>query len=43
MLHDPTPPHPQGLPYVINMTLPDRPEDYIHRWVGRSAEGSTCW
>lgn len=24
----------QGLPYVINMTLPDRSEDYIHR-VGR--------
>lgn len=23
-----------GLPYVINMTLPDRSEDYIHR-VGR--------
>lgn len=23
-----------GLPYVINMTLPDKPEDYIHR-VGR--------
>lgn len=22
---------PQGLPYVINMTLPDRSEDYIHR------------
>ncbi len=21
----------QGLPYVINMTLPDRSEDYIHR------------
>lgn len=20
-----------GLPYVINMTLPDKPEDYIHR------------
>ena len=20
-----------GLPYVINMTLPDRPEDYVHR------------
>lgn len=23
-----------GLPYVVNMTLPDRSEDYIHR-VGR--------
>jgi ATP-dependent RNA helicase DDX1 len=23
-----------GLPYVINLTLPDRAEDYIHR-VGR--------
>lgn len=23
-----------GLPYVINMTLPDKAEDYIHR-VGR--------
>jgi ATP-dependent RNA helicase DDX1 len=21
-----------GLPYVINMTLPDKSEDYIHRW-----------
>jgi len=26
-----------GLPYVINMTLPDRSEDYIHR-VGRVGE-----
>lgn len=26
-----------GLPYVINMTLPDRAEDYIHR-VGRVGE-----
>lgn len=24
----------QGLPYVVNMTLPDRDEDYVHR-VGR--------
>ncbi len=24
----------KGLPYVINATLPDRPEDYIHR-IGR--------
>jgi superfamily II DNA/RNA helicase len=24
----------QGLPYMINMTLPDVPENYIHR-VGR--------
>lgn len=23
-----------GLPYMVNMTLPDKPEDYIHR-VGR--------
>jgi hypothetical protein len=23
-----------GLPYVINMTLPDKSEDYIHRCVG---------
>ena len=26
-----------GLPFVINMTLPDRSEDYIHR-VGRVGE-----
>ena len=26
-----------GLPYVVNMTLPDRSEDYIHR-VGRVGE-----
>lgn len=26
-----------GLPYVINLTLPDRAEDYIHR-VGRVGE-----
>lgn len=26
-----------GLPYVINVTLPDRAEDYIHR-VGRVGE-----
>ena len=26
-----------GLPYVINVTLPDRVEDYIHR-VGRVGE-----
>ena len=26
-----------GLPYLINMTLPDRKEDYIHR-VGRVGE-----
>jgi ATP-dependent RNA helicase DDX1 len=24
----------EGLPYVINMTLPDEPEDYVHR-IGR--------
>jgi hypothetical protein len=23
----------RGLPYVINMTLPDKSEDYIHRCV----------
>ena len=26
-----------GLPYVVNVTLPDRAEDYIHR-VGRVGE-----
>ncbi len=26
-----------GLPYVVNLTLPDRAEDYIHR-VGRVGE-----
>ena len=26
-----------GLPYLINMTLPDRSEDYVHR-VGRVGE-----
>ncbi len=26
-----------GLPFVINLTLPDRAEDYIHR-VGRVGE-----
>ncbi|KAL4449436.1 hypothetical protein ABPG77_007080 [Micractinium sp. CCAP 211/92] len=30
----------QGLPYVINMTLPDRSEDYIHR-VGRVGRADT--
>ncbi|EFN59708.1 hypothetical protein CHLNCDRAFT_33556 [Chlorella variabilis] len=30
----------QGLPYVINMTLPDRSEDYIHR-VGRVGRHDT--
>ena len=30
-----------GLPYVINVTLPDRAEDYIHR-VGRVGELSAC-
>ncbi len=31
-----------GLPYVINMTLPDRSEDYIHR-VGRvGASSALC-
>ena len=29
-----------GLPYLINMTLPDRSEDYIHR-VGRVGEHSS--
>lgn len=28
-----------GLPYVINLTLPDRAEDYIHR-VGRVGDNS---
>ncbi len=31
---------PQGLPYVINMTLPDRSEDYIHR-IGRVGRADT--
>lgn len=26
-----------GLPYVINMTLPDKSEDYIHRYDAISA------
>ncbi|GAB4816240.1 hypothetical protein N2152v2_003286 [Parachlorella kessleri] len=30
----------QGLPYVINLTLPDRSEDYIHR-VGRVGRADT--
>ena len=29
-----------GLPYVVNMTLPDRSEDYIHR-VGRVGKFSS--
>ena len=33
-----------GLPYVVNVTLPDRAEDYIHRVgrVGRSSPGQMC-
>ena len=30
----------QGLPYVVNMTLPDRSEDYIHR-IGRVGRADT--
>ena len=30
----------QGLPYVINMTLPDKSEDYIHR-IGRVGRADT--
>ena len=30
-----------GLPYVVNMTLPDRDEDYIHR-VGRVGAWPGC-
>ena len=30
-----------GLPYVVNMTLPDRSEDYIHR-VGRVGNALHC-
>ena len=30
-----------GLPYVVNVTLPVRAEDYIHR-VGRVGELSAC-
>ena len=30
----------QGLPFVVNMTLPDRSEDYIHR-VGRVGRADT--
>jgi len=30
----------KGLPFVINMTLPDRPEDYIHR-IGRVGRADT--
>lgn len=33
-------PYIQGLPYVINMTLPDRSEDYIHR-IGRVGRADT--
>jgi ATP-dependent RNA helicase DDX1 len=29
-----------GLPYCINMTLPDKPEDYIHR-IGRVGRADT--
>jgi superfamily II DNA/RNA helicase len=29
----------KGLPFVVNMTLPDEPENYIHR-IG--AEGRSC-
>jgi hypothetical protein len=40
-----------GLPYVINMTLPDKSEDYIHRcgcvrarvWWRRQAQGPRGW
>ena len=30
-----------GLPYVVNVTLPDRAEDYIHR-VGRVGGSTSC-
>lgn len=33
-------PYIQGLPYVINMTLPDKSEDYIHR-IGRVGRADT--
>ena len=29
-----------GLPYCINLTLPDKPEDYIHR-IGRVGRADT--
>lgn len=32
-----------GLPYVINMTLPDKSEDYIHRWGGQLGGANKGW
>jgi ATP-dependent RNA helicase DDX1 len=29
------------LPYVINVTLPDEPENYIHRYVGDVHRGGS--
>ena len=32
-----------GLPYVVNLTLPDRAEDYIHRCGGAVRCGAALW
>jgi ATP-dependent RNA helicase DDX1 len=31
-----------GLPYVINMTLPDKSEDYIHRCAACARASGVC-